>query len=224
MNKEAILQCPRLCGGGTFADSKGGRMPVIVKYILAVVLGYFWGNLQFAVIFSRIIHNDDVRRHGSSNAGATNMFRVYGVGEGVLTFVGDLVKGAAGYGVGYALGGENMAYTVVLSLIIGHCYPVLFSFKGGKGAAAMLGSVWIANPIWAIVVTVSSIVTVLITGIVSAATLVGITLFMFMALIWGEGVYIKLVVAAIWLLMIWRHRDNIRRMLNGTESKVGKSK
>ena len=199
-------------------------MPVIIKYVLAAVLGYLWGNLQFAVIFSRIFHNDDVRRHGSSNAGATNMFRVYGVGEGVLTFLGDLFKGAAGYGVGYALGGVNMASTVALALIIGHCYPVLFSFKGGKGAAAMLGVVWMTNPVWAIIVTAASAAGVLITGMMSVATLAGITLYMFIALIWGEGAYMKLTVAAIWILMLWRHLENIRRILEGTENKLGKNK
>ena len=79
----------------------------MLAYIESAALGYIIGNIQFAVIFSYLLHRDDVRHHGSGNAGSTNMLRVYGKKDGIITFAGDLLKGVAGVLIGRLLGGEN---------------------------------------------------------------------------------------------------------------------
>ena len=87
----------------------------MLAYIESAALGYIIGNIQFAVIFSYLLHRDDVRHHGSGNAGSTNMLRVYGKKDGIITFAGDLLKGVAGVLIGRLLGGENCAYMGAMS-------------------------------------------------------------------------------------------------------------
>ena len=95
----------------------------MLAYIESAALGYIIGNIQFALIFSHLLHRDDVRHHGSGNAGSTNMLRVYGKKDGIITFVGDFLKGVAGVLIGRLLGGENCAYIGAVGVVLGHCYP-----------------------------------------------------------------------------------------------------
>ena len=104
----------------------------MLAYIESAALGYIIGNIQFAVIFSYLLHRDDVRHHGSGNAGSTNMLRVYGKKDGIITFAGDLLKGVAGVLIGRLLGGENCAYMGAMGVVLGHCYPAFFGFSCGK--------------------------------------------------------------------------------------------
>jgi len=191
-----------------------------MKIALAALIGYLLGNIQFAVIFSHLRHHDDVRRHGSGNPGSTNMLRVYGIRDGALTFAGDLLKGVAGALIGRALGGEPAACAAALGVILGHDYPALFGFRGGKGVASSLGIAWALNPVWGAAVTAVALCVVLATKIISLASMVGAATLFAIALIWGGNVYVKLLAGAILLLVVLRHRDNIARLKNGTESRV----
>lgn len=191
-----------------------------MKIALAALAGYLLGNIQFAVIFSHLRHHDDVRRYGSGNPGSTNMLRVYGVRDGALTFAGDLLKGVAGVAIGRALGGETAACAAALGVILGHDFPMFFGFRGGKGVASSLGIVWALNPVWGAAVTAIAGAVVLATRIISMASMTGAAAFLVIALIWGGDVYIKLLSAAMFLLILLRHRENIARLKNGTESRV----
>lgn len=191
----------------------------MLAYIESAALGYIIGNIQFAVIFSYLLHRDDVRHHGSGNAGSTNMLRVYGKKDGIITFAGDLLKGVAGALIGRLLGGENCAYMGAVGVILGHCYPVFFGFHGGKGVASSLGAVFALNPLYGGIVSIVAAIVAIATKTISAASLSGTAAYLIIALIWGTKGN-KLFAAALFILICIRHRENIARMIAGSEGRV----
>lgn len=191
----------------------------MLAYIESAALGYIIGNIQFAVIFSYLLHRDDVRHHGSGNAGSTNMLRVYGKKDGIITFAGDLLKGVAGVLIGRLLGGENCAYMGAVGVILGHCYPVFFGFHGGKGVASSLGAVFALNPLYGGIVSIVAAIVAIATKTISAASLSGTAAYLIIALIWGTKGN-KLFAAALFILICIRHRENIARMIAGSEGRV----
>ncbi len=194
-------------------------------YILAAVLGYLLGNLQSAVIISRLKYKDDVRNHGSGNAGSTNMLRVFGLKSGAVTFAGDLLKGILAVLVGRWIAGETGAYIASFFAVLGHCFPVFLQFRGGKGVASTLGIAWMLNPLFAAIMTVWAGLMVALTRTISIVSLTGITLYFLLTLVfsWGNTVLI-VAVGLLWLLIVLRHADNIKRLIKGEESKVFEKK
>ena len=189
-------------------------------YCAAAIAGYLIGNIQFAVIFSRILHHDDVRHHGSGNAGSTNMLRVYGIKAGVITFIGDLIKGAGAVLLGRAVGGQEAAYCAALGVVIGHCWPIFFRFKGGKGVASSLGAAVLLNPHWGLMAGVIGIAVAAITRTISPASITGFTVYLIIALIFGSSLWDKIAAILLFAIVIYRHRDNIVRLLQGKETAV----
>lgn len=187
---------------------------------IAAIAGYFIGNVQFAVIFSHLLHHDDVRHHGSGNAGSTNMLRVYGVKAGVMTFVGDFIKGAAAVLIGRALGGQDAAYSAALGVVIGHCWPVFFRFKGGKGVASSLGAAVLLNPIWGLIAGVLGGSVAAVTRKISPASLTGFTVYLIIALVFGKNPWERIATAILFIIVVYRHRENIVRLIQGNESAV----
>ena len=181
----------------------------MLAYIESAALGYIIGNIQFAVIFSHLLHRDDVRHHGSGNAGSTNMLRVYGKKDGIITFAGDLLKGVAGVLIGRLLGGENCAYMGAMGVVLGHCYPV----------ASSLGAVFALNPLYGGIVSIVAAIVAIATKTISAASLSGTAAYLIIALIWGTKGN-KLFAAALFILICIRHRENIARMIAGSEGRV----
>ena len=189
-------------------------------YCVAAIAGYLIGNIQFAVIFSHMLHHDDVRHHGSGNAGSTNMLRVYGVKAGVMTFIGDFIKGAGAVLLGRALGGQETAYCAALGVVIGHCWPVFFRFKGGKGVASSLGAAVLLNPLWGLVAGLEGIAVAAITRKISPASLTGFTVYLIIALIYGNTMWDKIAAVLLFAIVVYRHRENIARLIHGEESAV----
>lgn len=104
-----------------------------MKDILAVIIGYLLGSLSVSILLTRLKFRTDVRTQGSGNAGATNVARVFGMKAGALTLAGDMVKTAAAMGAGFWLDGEVGMAAAGCACMLGHCFPVFFHFKGGKG-------------------------------------------------------------------------------------------
>lgn len=187
---------------------------------IAAIGGYLIGNVQFAVIFSHLLHHDDVRHHGSGNAGSTNMLRVYGVKAGVITFIGDLIKGAAAVVLGRAMGGQNAAYAAALGVVIGHCWPVFFRFKGGKGVASSLGAALFLNPFWGLIAAVVGGTVAAVTRTISPASLSGFTAYLVAALVAGRNAWERIATVLLFIIVVYRHRENILRLIHGSESPV----
>ncbi|MDL2218122.1 glycerol-3-phosphate 1-O-acyltransferase PlsY [Christensenellaceae bacterium OttesenSCG-928-M15] len=194
---------------------------MLIYYILVGILGYLLGNIQSAVILSKLIHKDDVRNYGSGNAGSTNMLRVYGIKSGLITFVGDCSKGILAVLIGRLIAGEMGAYICALFTVLGHDFPVFLKFRGGKGVASTLAIIWMLSPLYAAVVTAIALVILIITRTVAIASISCMTLY-FLVIIIFEHQNISLLMLAflLWALILLRHKDNIRRIIKGEESKV----
>lgn len=190
--------------------------------ICLIILAYLIGALSGSLIIGRLLGQADVRGFGSGNAGATNALRAGGRSYGLTVLLFDLVKGviaalllpwllSAPAWVGYACGA---------AAVIGHVYPVYFGFRGGKGAATLIG-VLLVVAFWPLLVglMVWGMVLVL-TGFVGLATILGMMAVaaILIATLWPALISAPVVFGiAMWLLIVFTHRDNIRRMADGTE-------
>ncbi|MDR0839980.1 MAG: glycerol-3-phosphate 1-O-acyltransferase PlsY [Christensenellaceae bacterium] len=192
----------------------------IKLYLLCLLLGYLLGNIQFAVLFSRLLYHDDVRAHGSGNAGSTNMLRVFGVGSGILTFAGDFLKGVAAVLVGRSLGGDHAACAMALGVVLGHDFPALLKFHGGKGVASTMGVLWAFHPLFGAIVTVVGVGLAAYSRMISLGSMAGALLLLVLMLIWGADSWQRWLAVALCLLLFIRHAENIVRIKNGTEGRI----
>lgn len=208
-----------------------------VAIAVIALIGYLVGNFQTALIISRLKFRDDVRLYGSGNAGTTNMVRVYGKNYGILTFIGDAGKCVAAFFAGRLLGEwlpinpADPAVSVLLggyiasaSAVFGHCYPVLFEFRGGKGAASAYAMTWCLCWQAALVSTVIAIIIFLAWKRVSLVSiLTAISYLICTYIVWATGhadKYLLFFVAPVVLLLLIRHKDNIKRLLKGEEKAI----
>ncbi len=199
---------------------------------LAVLAGYLIGSLSFAVIVSRAMGLSDPRTFGSKNPGATNVLRSGNKGAAVVTLLLDAAKGwlpvvlVKWYGAQYGLGEGTMALAG-LAAFVGHLYPVFFKFKGGKGVATACGVLLGISPVLGLAAGATWLIMAYFFRYSSLASLTA-AVFAPVYYIFGDGVawYLnKGVVFALLvmsLLLIYRHVENIGRLVKGTESRLGK--
>ena len=194
--------------------------------LLAAVFGYLIGSLSFAVIISRAMGLSDPRNYGSGNPGATNVLRSGNKAAAVLTLVFDALKGYLPvlavllWGEPYGLG-EGTAALVGLGAFLGHLWPVFFRFEGGKGVATAAGVILALNPILGAATLVTWLIIAYFSRFSSLASLVSAGFApVYEMLIWGTGPIVGVLVV-MGLLLVWRHSANIKKLLNGTESKLG---
>jgi len=190
--------------------------------LLLVVIGYVAGSVPTGVLVCRAMGLDDPRRVGSKNPGATNVLRTGSKQAAAATLLGDIAKGLLPVLLAGMLAGEPWAVALTaLAAFLGHLFPVFLGFRGGKGVATALGGV--LGFAWA--VALAMIVTWLAvasaTRYSSLSALVSAVLApLYTAMIAPEPAYIC-VVLVIAALLVWRHRDNVRRLMDGTEGKIG---
>ena len=201
---------------------------------LAALAAYLLGSLSFAVIVSRAMGLSDPRSYGSGNPGATNVLRSGSKKAAILTLLLDAFKGwlpvmlVKWFGEPYGLGDGTMA-AVGLAAFLGHLYPVFFKFQGGKGVATAVGVLLAFQPLLALATVATFAIIVFFFRYVSLASMVA-AVFAPAYYLLGNGVAWQasgektLALMAMGVLLIWRHRENIRRLLAGTESKLGSRK
>lgn len=196
----------------------------ILKWIIIIVVGYFLGNINGAIITSKCLMHDDVRSHGSGNAGLTNYFRTYGGFQSLLVIAVDMLKCVIACVIAQWMLPENALHAklvAALACIIGHSYPVLAGFKGGKGilCGAATG-LMVDIRVFAIIMTVF-VLAVALTRFVSLGSVLAATTFAVCILVfyWGDWTACILAVIAAGFV-VFRHRGNIVRLIKGTESKL----
>ncbi len=201
---------------------------------VAVLGGYLLGSLSFAVIVSRLMGLSDPRSYGSKNPGATNVLRSGNKQAAVLTLLFDALKGwlpvwaVLHFGNAWGLG-ASVAALAGLAAFLGHLYPVFFRFQGGKGVATAVGVLVGVNPLLALASLATFGIVLFFSRFVSLASMVA-AVFAPAYFLLGDGVAWQasaaevLSLALMGLLLIWRHRENINRLLAGTESKLGSKK
>ena len=202
--------------------------------LLATLIAYLVGSLSFAVIVSRAMGLSDPRTYGSGNPGATNVLRSGSKPAAIVTLLLDAAKGwlpvmlVKWFGPAWDLS-EGTQALAGLAAFLGHLYPVFFAFKGGKGVATAVGVLLAFEPLLALATLVTFAIIVFFWRYVSLASMVAAVFAPAYYLI-GDGVAWTasgaktLALIAMGLLLIWRHRENIQRLLAGTESKLGQKK
>jgi len=237
-----------------FMELGSGSIPWYLIVIVAVCV-YFLGNINPAIIIGRA-KGIDIRAQGSGNAGATNAMRSLGKKAGAVTFAIDVLKGWAGYylpflffmNVPAMFGASGTAYMIWLvpaaiaasllcglCVVLGHMYPVVFGFRGGKGVATTFGVLLAVSPLYALILLAIVLVLTAIFRYVSLSVMVAVIAALILVF-WGGyfaqdcffyyvgflrfDVYQPLWVIIIMALVVWKHRGNIERLVKGQESKI----
>jgi glycerol-3-phosphate acyltransferase PlsY len=196
---------------------------LLIKFIGAVILSYLIGSITFGDIVARI-KKVDLRSQGSGSVGATNVFRIIGKGWGAVVLLGDALKGVVAVWLGSQVGnfhGFDTAIITGIAAIVGHSWPVFFKFKGGKGVATSLGVAVALVPPSSLVTLGVWLVIFFAAGYVSLASIFAavsfpVTVYLYYAHDWYR-ILLSLIIA---ILVIYKHRTNIKRLLNGNENRI----
>ena len=208
----------------------------LLYIILSVVASYLLGSINSAIIISRALYNEDIRTHGSGNAGLTNMLRTYGARAAALTLIGDMLKAIVAilftsifFGLSYTNGISLSQYCYLSGLfaVLGHVFPIFYGFKGGKGVLVAATMTLILCPIhfitlllvFAIIVVISRYVSL---GSIVVATLLPISVCLYIPFICGVKLSLVIALSIIFLggFVVWCHRSNIKRLVAGNEKKI----
>lgn len=205
-------------------------MVKIIVLIMAFMASYFIGNFCGAIIISKSFIRKDIREFGSSNAGTTNMSRVFGLKFGIMTFLVDCFKGFLTVKVCNLIisanlsdfWGEFAGYMVGVAIILGHNFPIVFKFKGGKGFASAIGIFLALNPLMTAIVLAGCLIVLIATDIMSLYAISFFTVTMiytcvFINIHWS----MKICTVLYFILGIIAHRNNIKDLVNGKERKLG---
>lgn len=201
----------------------------MLVYLIIIITAYLLGNISTSYIVAKRLAGVDIRTQGSGNAGSTNVLRTLGKKAGALTFIGDVLKGliavliARFIAYGVNLDDTTCAYIAVVAVVLGHNYPVFLGFKGGKGVATSLGSMLGMNPLVALLCLGFFIIIVAITKYVSLGSILGIGLSPVIMMI-NHNTKGVLVTLFLTISVAITHKENIKRLLNGTERKLGQKK
>ena len=198
----------------------------MLSYILIVIIAYLLGNISTSYIIAKKMMGVDIRTQGSGNAGSTNVLRTLGKKAGAMTFIGDLLKGVIAVLIGKliaTISGVDIAtagYLAVVGVVCGHNWPAFLGFRGGKGVATSMIAI---NPVLALSCFGIFLVIVAITKYVSLGAIIGISMSPIMMVFTKNS---KGLIATLFLTVsvIYTHRENIKRLLSGTERKLGEKK
>ena len=194
----------------------------LLSILIVIVAGYLLGSISTGVVLSRLFAKTDIRSQGSGNAGTTNMLRVLGRKMALLTFIGDMLKGIIAVFIGkWLVGGELGGLLGVVGAVLGHYYPLYFGFKGGKGIATSFGSLLFVFPVQALLAFAVFLILVAITHYVSVGSVAAaVTLPLLIVITRFNEPVLWIITVCIGASVIWRHRANIKRLMNHTENKL----
>lgn len=213
---------------------------IAVKLGIIAILSYLLGSLNFGVILSNTVKKEDVRDSGSGNAGTTNMMRTYGKTLGLLTIVGDILKVMVAIWIAFKIMDvEELKVTldnasdypqVVLKsfaglfAVLGHIFPCFFKFKGGKGVATSGGMVIMIDWRIALILIIIFALTILITKYVSLGSILMAVFYPVFIGIFYKDIILVLIATVFTIIVVVAHRENVKRLINHTENKIGQKK
>lgn len=215
--------------------TQNNLMPTIGATAIIALIAYLLGSISFAIIVSKVYAHDDVRKYGSKNAGMTNILRTYGKLPAFFTLLGDFLKGVLAVVIGrwifstMGITAFDAGYVAGFFALLGHLYPVYFGFKGGKGVLTSLGIILVVNPLVFFILLIIFLPILFITKIVSLISITGALLYPVITLVVDlclrkPALFDVLFAALFSVIVIYKHKDNIRRLLNGTEKRIGDKK
>ncbi|MDO5555187.1 MAG: glycerol-3-phosphate 1-O-acyltransferase PlsY [Clostridia bacterium] len=197
-------------------------------YIVVSIIAYFIGSISFSVIFSRKFAGFDVRDKGSKNAGTTNVLRTVGTKLAIITLICDILKGVIAVVIAIIatniwkeLDGNLLKYLAGFFAILGHTFPIFFEFRGGKGVATALGVLITLNWKIGLICLIFAIIIMAFTKIVSIGSILAAILYPILTIFMTDFKFSAILVSIlISLLIIFNHRENLKRIRNGTENKL----
>lgn len=213
----------------------------MIEYIIMAIIAYCIGSVNFSVMISKKIVGFDVREKGSGNAGTTNMLRSVGKRAAAITLLCDIAKGIVAIAISMIIGNimketnqELLLQIAGIAVVIGHTFPIFFGFKGGKGVATSIGILLMSNWKIGLICLVFALVLIILTRMVSVGSCAAAILFPVLTLfindsytVLAEGkngntYFVYSVILAV--IVLYNHRSNIKRLLNGTENKLSLKK
>ena len=192
-----------------------------LRYIIIVVVAYLLGTVAAGKIVAKKMGHIDISKVGSGNAGTTNVLRTLGWIPSVLTLVGDVAKAVAAALVGKAIAGETGMYISGVAVMVGHIWPVLYGFKGGKGIAAAFGFIIFTDPLTALLLFVEQVAVIALTRYMSLASILSCIMYPVFTMIFNWENRINVVCACLMGAMaLFAHRSNIMRLINKNENRL----
>jgi len=190
-----------------------------VTYVIFSIIAYLLGSIPSALIVGKVGYNIDVREHGSGNLGATNAFRTLGIKAGSIVVLADILKGTIATVLPLLFNVDIYTLIIGVFAVIGHTYPIFAKFKGGKAVATSGGIILGFNPLLFVIMVATFLIALYISKYVSLASMVtGIVSFIVTLFIKDIGLMI--VIGALTIFVFYRHRENIKRIINKTEPKI----
>ena len=193
--------------------------------ILLILLGYLYGSIPFALVIGKVFYNTDVRESGSGNLGGTNAGRVLGKKAGISVIVLDALKAVIIFYLSSYLSlkfnlNPDIKYIAGLACIFGHCYPIFAEFRGGKAVSTSLGYFLCIEPLYAVVAIVVFLLVLKISKYVSLSSISTALIVLCITPFLAVSITAKLCMLIAVILLVYRHKDNIKRIENHTESKI----
>lgn len=188
--------------------------------LIAMIIAYLLGSVSSAIIISKIFKTADPRTEGSGNAGATNILRLAGKKQAVMVLIVDLLKGLIAVWIGHLFHLHAfMLGIVALAAVVGHIYPLYFGFKGGKGVATAIGATVGLSFLCGILVAIIWGIVAFTMRYSSLASIIAIILIPIFLIIFAKAAFFipGVLIAA---LIVWKHKENITKLQNKTESKI----
>ncbi len=189
-----------------------------MAYIIGIIISYLLGSIPMGLLLTKFMGKGDLRKVGSGNIGATNVMRVGGLRMAAMTWVLDMLKAIFAVFVGYIIGGTVFGAWCGFFAVFGHCYPVWLRFHGGKGISSLFGVLLAISPMSFFVCGIEWLLVALSSGYSSLGAVVAFCVMPLLGFFIGWQVGLPFL--AIALLCLWRHRENIGRLVAGTESKI----
>ena len=208
----------------------------MTSIIIVAIISYLIGSIMFSVIFTKKIAGFDVRTRGSGNAGSTNVLRTAGKKVAIITLICDILKGVVAVLIGYIVGkltkasvetSQMLILTAGVMVVLGHTFPIFFKFKGGKGVATSLGVLLMINWRIGLICLVFALLIMAVSRMVSLGSISAAILFPVLCIFINENYLIKanhfgyiLFGIILCLLVVFNHRSNLKRIINGKENKL----
>jgi acyl phosphate:glycerol-3-phosphate acyltransferase len=192
---------------------------------ILIILAYLMGSIASAILVCKLFGLDDPRRDGSGNPGATNVMRLHGKKAAILTLAGDVLKGLVPVLIAKALDSSELIIALCgLAAFLGHLFPIFFGFKGGKGVATLIGILFATHWILGLAYVLSWLFFVFLFRYSSLAALLAAVLTPLYSWLLLQNIYALICHSVITAILIWRHQSNIRKLIAGTEDKIGQKR
>ena len=188
--------------------------------ILLMIIGYLLGSIPFALIVGKIGYGIDIREHGSGNLGGTNTFRVLGVKAGLIVTIADILKGTLAASLPVLFSVDIHPLITGMFAVFGHTYPVFAQFRGGKAVATSGGVLLFYSPMLFMTMLAVFFLVLYVSKYVSLSSMLTGVYATVYAFVWTDDVPLRIVVTLLTLFVFYRHRANVKRILNKTEPKV----